>query len=588
MVEVDEPPTYGPDDEFARLSILQELTIASTALFDPGEPLDRFLELLGARLGSPVAICIEVGADGKVRLVGDAGLSSASRSLPIAPWPQPLDTGPADIKQALPYHEVHSPDLGCWQFRLACPDRGRGTAVWLVLMFGHGAFPSSRYRSIIERLTSTLRAALRQREAAAALLAGTARLAAANADLTREIEVRERAEATLRKTEEQLRQAQKMEAVGRLAGGLAHDFNNLLMVIGGCSVVLRKQIPPGDRLREPLDLIANAAEQAGALTQQLLAFSRQQVLNPGAVDINELVAETQTMLRRMIGEDVEIVSTLDPDVGAVLADRGQLAQLLMNLAVNARDAMPDGGRLTIETARRDLDVGSTLELVGVPPGPYVLLSVSDTGVGMDAETKAHLFEPFFTTKELGKGTGLGLCTVYGTVKQSGGAIVVESEANRGTSFKIYLPSVGGSRTSEPPSVRSGGRSGPDTAVGTVLLVEDNAMVRGVLERFVVSSGYRILVAASGDEALALSAAHDGRIDLLLSDVIMPRMSGAELASKLAETRPDIAVVLISGFASTESISARSLGRRASFLQKPFTEDALAEKLRSALAPKPAR
>ena len=576
MVEIGAPPG-GPDEELATLSILQELTVASLALFDPEQSLDVFLERIAARLGSPVTLCLEIGLHGSVGLLGDAGLSTSSRALPVAPWSAvPPGQLPAALLDSLPFPEVCAPALTQWHFQLAAPEADAGAFVWLVLVFERTACPPAVYRPVIQRLTTTLRAALRQREAAAALLATTTRLAAANDELRHEIEERKRAEDALLQTEGQLRQAQKMEAIGRLAGGLAHDFNNLLMVIGGCSAVLKKQVPADAPMREPVELIAQAAAQAGTLTHQLLAFSRQQVLHPCVVDLNALVTDTQSMLQRLIGDDIEIVCSLDPDVGPVRADPGQIVQILMNLTVNARDSMPGGGTLTMATRNARLDDELALDRLGIPAGRYVMLAVSDTGVGMDAPTQARAFEPFFTTKDVGKGTGLGLSTVYGIVKQSGGAIRVDSEVGRGSTFQVYLPRADELRP--PSSLPRGGAPESRRGAETVLVVEDNPMVRDLVQTFVSNSGYTALVASGGEEAIEISERHTGPIDVLITDVTMPRMSGGSLAMRLLESRPQMKVILISGFSSDPLVGAEVLRRRALFLQKPFTEEALVEKL----------
>jgi len=382
-----------------------------------------------------------------------------------------------------------------------------------------------------------------------------------------------------RQLEEQLRQSQKMEAVGQLAGGIAHDFNNLLTAILGSTQLLLHNTPPGDPRREDAEEIRHAGLRAAELTRQLLAFSRRQVLAPKVLDLNAVVANMDRMLRRLLGEDVELATTLDPAAGAVNADPGQLEQVLLNLAVNARDAMPGGGRLSIGTTRVTLHEEHVERRHRMAAGDYVCLAVADTGVGMDETTQAHLFEPFFTTKEVGKGTGLGLATVYGIVKQSGGYIWVYSEAGHGTTVKIYLPRVPGVAeapvpASEPKPVRGGDE--------TVLLVEDATPVRTLARRSLEARGYRVLDAADGPSALELSARHGGGIDILVTDVVMPGMSGRELAERLAPERPSMKVLYTSGYTDDTMVRQGVLTAGVAFLQKPFVPDSLARKVREVL------
>ena len=383
-----------------------------------------------------------------------------------------------------------------------------------------------------------------------------------------------------RQLEEQLRQSQKMEAVGQLAGGIAHDFNNLLTAILGSTQLLLHNTPVGDARREDAEEIRHAGLRAAELTRQLLAFSRRQVLAPKVLDVNAVVANMDRMLRRLLGEDIELATSLDPDAGAVNADPGQLEQVLLNLAVNARDAMPGGGRLSIGTTRVTLHEEHVERRHRMPAGDYVCLAVADTGVGMDETTQAHLFEPFFTTKEVGKGTGLGLATVYGIVKQSGGYIWVYSEAGHGTTVKIYLPRVPGVAESpvpapEPQQVRGGDE--------TVLLVEDAAPVRTLARRSLEARGYRVLEAADGPSALQLSARHLDGIDILVTDVVMPGMSGRELAERLAPERPSMKVLYTSGYTDDAMVRQGVLSAGVAFLQKPFVPDTLARKVREVLA-----
>src|SRR6267143_1512385 len=382
-----------------------------------------------------------------------------------------------------------------------------------------------------------------------------------------------------RQLEEQLRQSQKMEAVGQLAGGIAHDFNNLLTAILGSTQLLLHNTPAGDPRREDAEEIRHAGLRAAELTRQLLAFSRRQVLAPKVLDLNAVVANMDRMLRRLLGEDVELATSLEPAAGAVNADPGQLEQVLLNLAVNARDAMPGGGRLSIGTTRFTLHEEHVERRHRMPAGDYVCLVVADTGVGMDETTQAHLFEPFFTTKAVGKGTGLGLATVYGIVKQSGGYIWVYSEPGHGTTVKIYLPRVPGVAeapvpVTEPKPVRGGDE--------TVLLVEDAAPVRTLARRSLEARGYRVLEAPDGPSALALSASHGGGLDILVTDVVMPGMSGRELAERLAPQRPSMKVLYTSGYTDDTMVRQGVLTAGVAFLQKPFVPDTLARKVRDVL------
>jgi len=379
--------------------------------------------------------------------------------------------------------------------------------------------------------------------------------------------------------EQQLRQAQKMEAVGRLAGGVAHDFNNILTAITGHAELLLEDLGHHDPRRVDVDEIRRSAERAAGLTRQLLAFSRQQVLQPKVVDLNALVLDMDKLLRRLIGEDVELATVLDPALGPVTADPGQLEQVIVNLAVNARDAMPQGGKLTLETRNIDLDESYTLEHSLVKPGPYVQLTVSDSGIGMDEETQAHAFEPFFTTKPRGQGTGLGLAMVYGTVKQSGGFIWVYSEPGQGATFKIYLPRVDApvESTAPPAPVER-----PPRGSETVLLAEDEPAVRAIAQQALERQGYTVLAAPSGADALALAAQHGATIHLLLTDVVMPGMSGRDLADRLTAQRPGIRVLYISGYTDNAIVRHGMLEPGLAYLQKPFRPDALVRKVREVL------
>jgi signal transduction histidine kinase len=383
-----------------------------------------------------------------------------------------------------------------------------------------------------------------------------------------------------RQLEVQLLQAQKLEAVGRLAGGVAHDFNNLLTVILSYSSLMIEdnEIPP--HALESMQEIKKAAEGAAGLTKQLLAFSRQQVLQPQVLDVNSVVQSTQKLLNRLIGEDVKLITNFAPNLGVARLDPGQVGQIIMNLAVNARDAMPTGGILTIETANVEMDLTYVRGHPVAQAGHYVMLAVSDTGIGMDASTQARIFEPFFTTKETGKGTGLGLATVYGIVKQSGGFIWVYSEPARGTSFKIYFPRLADAPAE--PGAESAAPSPAPRGTETVLVVEDVTAVRGVAREMLERSGYRVLEAANGDQALRVAAKHSGPIDLLLTDVVMPGISGRVLAKQLADLRPQMRVLYMSGYTDDAVVNHGMLEPGISYLQKPFTRDGLARKVHEVL------
>jgi PAS domain S-box-containing protein len=389
-----------------------------------------------------------------------------------------------------------------------------------------------------------------------------------------------------RKLEEQLRQSQKMEAVGQLAGGVAHDFNNLLTAILGYCNLMLDDIPREDPLRADLEEIQLAGERAAALTRQLLAFSRRQMLQPQIVDINTIVQQLEKLLRRLISEDVELVTALAPELLPVRVDPASVEQILVNLAVNARDAMPVGGRLTIETANVELDQAYAVAHVTVRPGRYVMLAVTDTGQGMDEPTRARVFEPFFTTKEQGKGTGLGLATVYGMVKQSGGYVWVYSEPGHGSVFKVYLPPAE-QRTSghsEHP-----GRPQADDTQGweTVLLVEDEDAVRALAREVLRRHGYVVLEARHGVDALRVAERHTDHIHLMVTDVVMPHMSGRDLAERLSTVRPKMKVLFMSGY-TDHAVMHRDLTPGSAFIQKPFTPEAFARKVRTVLDAEPVR
>jgi PAS domain S-box-containing protein len=382
--------------------------------------------------------------------------------------------------------------------------------------------------------------------------------------------------------EEQVILSQKMEAIGRLAGGVAHDFNNILTAIGGYSDLLLADLPPDDRRRHDVEEIHQATERAAALTHQLLAFSRRQVLQPKVINLNALVPDIEKMLRRLIGEDILFATVLHPSLGNVRADPGQLEQVIVNLAVNARDAMLDGGRLTIETRNVELDEAYTAEHPAVKPGRYVMLAVTDSGFGMDEETKARIFEPFFTTKVRGKGTGLGLATVYGIIQQTGGHIWPYSEPGRGTTMRVYLPRV--DAPADP--IERPRDAAPEALRGseTILVVEDEAPVRAVTRQLLERNGYTVLEAPDGPAALALVDGEAGgrHIDLLLTDVIMPGMSGRELAAQLNARRPNVRVLFMSGYTDDAVVRHGMLEPGLAYLEKPFRPTALLRKVRGVL------
>jgi two-component system cell cycle sensor histidine kinase/response regulator CckA len=397
--------------------------------------------------------------------------------------------------------------------------------------------------------------------------------------LASDITERKRAEDALHATEEQLRQSQKMEAVGKLAGGVAHDFNNLLTAISGHSELSLRRLGADDPLRRNVEVIKSASDRAASLTRQLLAFSRKQVLQPKVIDLNDVVVETNKLLRRLIGEDIDLLTVLEPSLGQIKADPGQITQVLMNLSVNARDAMPRCGKLTIETSNIYIDEEYARRHVSVAPGWYVMLAVSDTGCGMDDATQQRIFDPFFTTKEVGKGTGLGLSTVYGIVKQSGGNVWVYSEVGRGTTFKIYLPRT--DKVVEPLEV-SGGHDDAPAGTETVLLVEDEEIVRDMTHEILRMSGYHVLESSRGSEALAVCERHRGPIHLMLTDVVMPQMSGRELAERLIPLRPEMRVLYMSGYTDDAIVHHGVLDEGMAFIEKPFTPNALARKVRESL------
>jgi two-component system, cell cycle sensor histidine kinase and response regulator CckA len=396
----------------------------------------------------------------------------------------------------------------------------------------------------------------------------------------RDITERKRAEEALRASQLQLQQSQKLEAIGQLAGGVAHDFNNMLTAIMGYTDLSLRRVGLENPIRRNLEETKKAAERAASLVRQLLAFSRKQILEPKVLDLNEVVKDMQKMLTRLIGENIKLATRLETDLGSVKADPCQVEQIIVNLVVNARDAMPRGGRVTIETANISLDAQTAAKHVAVIPGEYVMLAVSDTGNGMDQETQARIFEPFFTTKEVGKGTGLGLSTVYGIVKQSGGNIWVYSEPGFGTVFKVYLPRIDDATANN--IAKQAQESNAPRGTETILLVEDEDVVRGLTRKILMQAGYNVLDARSGDEAIRLCATHAGPIDLLLTDVVMPEVSGKEVADRLLELRPTTRVLFMSGYTDEAIVQHGVLDANVKFIQKPFTWVGLTKKVREVL------
>ncbi len=394
----------------------------------------------------------------------------------------------------------------------------------------------------------------------------------------RDVTERRHAEEALRLSEEELRQAQKMDAIGRLAGGVAHDFNNLLTAILGHGRMLMDRLPPDDPRHNSAAEIHRAAERAAQLTRQLLAFGRKQMLAFRVLDLDVVVAEIAPMLERLIGEDIELAVERCDHACRIRADRSQIEQVVLNLVINARDAMPQGGTLRLSTARVELDADHPDWIAGLRPGPHAILTVTDTGFGMDAETRERIFEPFFTTKERGKGIGLGLAMVYGIVAQSGGRIAVDSAPERGSRFRVYLPAAEGEVEGETPATEAGIPRGDET----ILLVEDETAVRDLARRSLAECGYRVLEAASGDEAMDLARRHPDEIDLLVTDVVMPKMGGRELAERLTRLKPGARVLYISGYADDAVVQHGVLEAGLAFLQKPFAQDTLARRVRQVL------
>jgi two-component system cell cycle sensor histidine kinase/response regulator CckA len=384
--------------------------------------------------------------------------------------------------------------------------------------------------------------------------------------------------ASRAKLNEQLRQAQKMEGLGMLAGGIAHDFNNLLTIISGYSqMLLSSSHLRTERDRTAIEQVMKASERAADLTSQLLAFSRRQTIQPRVLEVNRIVDQTVAMLRRLIGEDIDLRIAKAQDAGRIHADPGQIQQVLINLAINSRDAMPEGGSLLVQTGRAQLNSDYVGQHLGVKPGSYVTLEVSDTGSGMDEATRKRVFEPFFTTKPQGKGTGLGLSTVYGIVRQCGGSIDIYTEPGHGTTFRVYLPRVLDEASEEREQEQE-----PVGGHETVLVVEDEDGVRKMVHTALERSGYQVLVASSGPEALGIAAAHEGPIDLLITDMIMPRMNGGELAKRFEKLRPAMALLFISGYAGNTLQTTGNLESQAAFLQKPFAPAALLSRVRELL------
>jgi two-component system, cell cycle sensor histidine kinase and response regulator CckA len=382
-----------------------------------------------------------------------------------------------------------------------------------------------------------------------------------------------------KRLEAQFIQAQKMEAIGLLAGGVAHDFNNLLNVIKGYSELILDDLDPNNPIREDLEQIRDAGQRAAVLTSQLLAFGRKQILQPEILDLNTVIVQMSSMLRRLIGEDIELNSVMQPDLELINADPGKIEQIIMNLVVNARDAMPQGGKLTIETANVSFEDDYVSERPVAKKGPYVMMAISDNGMGMDAATQAHLFEPFFTTKEKGKGTGLGLSTIYGIVKQSEGYIWVYSEPGKGTTFKVYFPRSKGEISKSETEVKlDSGFQGSET----VLVVEDESSVRSLISRILRDRGYNVMEAENGEEALRINRAFAGEIHLVLTDAIMPGLNGKELVSQIELARPDVKSLYVSGYADNAIVHHGILDSNISFLQKPFSADGLAQKVRKVL------
>jgi PAS domain S-box-containing protein len=397
--------------------------------------------------------------------------------------------------------------------------------------------------------------------------------------VSRDISERKQAEELLRRRDEQLRQSQKMEAVGRLSGGIAHDFNNLLGVIIGYSESIEQRVAPDDPIRKSAAEIRKAGERAASLTHQLLAFSRQRVLQPQILDLNALVTDMGMMLKRLIGMHIDLTTNLATRLERVKAEQSQIEQVIVNLVVNARDAMPEGGKLRIETSNLDVNESFASSFPFLQPGPYVVLAVTDSGIGMDAETRRHIFEPFFTTKGPGKGTGLGLATVYGVVKQSGGGVIVDSEPGKGSTFRILLPQTKERPAMAPPEETSAKEL---NGTGTILLVEDEEALLNLAADRLKERGYTVMTARDGVHALEVARSFHGSIDLLLTDIMMPRMGGLALARSLSESRPGIRVVFMTGHAERDASYREAMRAGVESIQKPFSHEQLIRAVRQAL------
>ena len=449
----------------------------------------------------------------------------------------------------------------------------------LAAIFGGWGFMSGQNVASVEALLDAQRRETRLVAATALFAFLFAMTCWQTIRLIRERTRTRQAQAELRESQERYIQAQKLESIGRLAGGVAHDFNNLLTVINGYSEIALGKLADSDPLRAPINEVRKAGERAAQLTQQLLAFGRKQVIRPRPVDLNSVVQECEKMFSRLVGEDIDLTNRLSQQPAMVLADPSQIHQVLMNLVVNARDAMPDGGRLLIETALVEIDAARAAGRAEITPGPVVRLSVSDTGHGMDERTREHIFEPFFTTKGLAEGTGLGLATVYGIVKQSHGWIDVYSSPGKGARFEIFLPRIAAEAAIAKPTTSQGA---PARGSGTVLVVEDEAEVRAFAASALASYGYRVLEAADGHDALALLDRHTTPVHVLLTDVVLPGMNGRELADRIRASRPEIAVVYTSGHTDDVIAHRGVLDHDVAYLPKPYTAEEVAAKIRETL------
>jgi two-component system, cell cycle sensor histidine kinase and response regulator CckA len=542
---------------------------------------DAFLALLGlARggvIGQPVAEILSefearAGCCGLARFV-QSGLRDlrGSRALQVGPL---FELGSGAESTSAPRRQLRA---------VLTPLVGSGESVeHVILSFEDPSGAASAVRDLVhERDALAQQLEHLQRDWHVRVRERTAELEHANDRLLREIAEHMRTEKELARTQDQLHHAQRLEAVGRLAGGIAHDFNNMLSVVLGYSISLIDALPEDSRIREDLEEIRHAGERAAELTRQLLAFGRRQVLDPKVLDLNSVVSEVDRMMRRVLGEDIEFVTLLTEPLWKVKVDRGQIEQVLTNLMVNARDAMPQGGTLTVETAQAVFDEDYAREHPGSAIGPHVVLAVSDTGIGMDKATQARVFEPFFTTKEKGKGSGLGLAMVFGIVKQSGGHIWLYSEPGRGSTFKLCFP-----RTESALSVPEVSAVAPPITLPlgneTILLVEDDPQLRTLARTILDRQGYRVLDAGVPSDALKVCEGFAGEISLLVTDVVMPQMSGRELALRIAAARPSIRVLYMSGYTDNAIVHQGILDPGVEFLQKPITPDTLARRVRQVL------